>query len=132
MILLDRRGLAAVATCLLAAAATAGCDMGNWDDTGHCDLARHYQSVEQHECGLGPDGPVLCSWQLSFEHWADDNEGGEYEWSHSDVQESGRYECVDRDVTAKDQAGRTMQVSLDASGRLTWEGVAYQPVPLTP
>lgn len=87
---------------------------------------RTYESIEQYECGLSPDGPVLCSWTISF---TDDM----FQWRYSDVGESGTYSCSEGVITAMATADRRYRGELDSSGELlTWEGVAYQAQPAQP
>jgi hypothetical protein len=50
-----------------------------------------FRSVTQDECGLGPDGPALCNWSLTFR--ADSDTRSRYDWSHSDVGEGGWVTC---------------------------------------
>ena len=78
-----------------------------------------YESVDQHECGRGPNGPLMCHWQISF---AD----GRFNWSYSDVMESGPYTCDGNTITAG-QPNRDYTGTIDpATGRLTWQGIEYQ------
>ncbi len=82
-----------------------------------CDIIEGltYGSLEPMECGLGPMGPELCTWTISFT-------AGGWEWNHSDVQESGRYTCTGFDID-----GGTYSGWLDPmTGILTWEGAEYE------
>ena len=51
-----------------------------------------FQSVQPGECGLGPDGPTSCAWQLRFR--AADATRSLFTWSHSDVEETGYVACT--------------------------------------
>lgn len=78
-----------------------------------------YESVELHECGRGPNGPLMCNWQISF---AD----GRFSWSYSDVMESGLYTCDGATITSV-QSERNYMGTIDpGTGRLTWQGIEYQ------
>ncbi len=81
-----------------------------------------FLSVEQLECGLGPEGPVLCNWQITFE--AD----GDYLWTYSDVGEGGSYVCQGGNFLVF--GGSDVDFDLDtATGILTWDGVEYEAAP---
>lgn len=76
-----------------------------------------FLSTEELECGLGPDGPVLCHWQIAFEV------DGDYLWQYSDIGQGGTYTCEGAVLTLDDPAIGT---SYDpATGILTWDGVEY-------
>jgi hypothetical protein len=78
-----------------------------------------FASVEELECGLGPDGPVPCHWQITFE------EDGDYLWMYSDVGEGGTYACHGNLVISGD-----VDFAFDtATGILTWDGVEYVAAP---
>lgn len=79
-----------------------------------------FLSVEELECGLGPDGPVLCNWQITFE------EDGDYLWMYSDVGEGGTYTCQGGNLFISGGS----DVDFDAAtGILTWDGVEYVAAP---
>jgi hypothetical protein len=81
---------------------------------------RIYESVDEHEVGLGPDGPAMGRWSVIFKN------DGNYEWNHSDIQEGGRYFCDGTDVEGTRGDGTFYEGSFSADGEtLTWEGVAY-------
>jgi hypothetical protein len=75
-----------------------------------------FLSVEALECGLGPEGPVLCNWQITFE------EDGDYLWMYSDVGESGTYTCQGGNLFI---SGGSVVDFDTATGILTWDGVEY-------
>lgn len=77
-----------------------------------------FSSVEELECGLGPDGPVPCHWQIVFE------EDGDYLWQYSDIGEGGTYACIGGVITIQNNPG--LDVAYDvATGILSWDGVQY-------
>lgn len=81
-----------------------------------------FASVEELECGLGPDGPVLCHWQVTFA------EDGEWAWQYSDVGQGGSYSCVGGNLNLDDP---DIELSLDFdAGMLLWEGVEYTVAPV--
>jgi hypothetical protein len=77
-------------------------------------------SVDELECGLGPDGVELCNWQITFE--AD----GEYIWMHSDVGEGGTYSCQGGNLFISGENDLDFD---GATGILTWDGVEYVAAP---
>jgi hypothetical protein len=103
-----------IASVTLAGLAAAGCTP---DACAEIDGAQ-FLSVGERECGLGPEGPEMCHWSVSFE-------GGGFSWSYSDVVETGTYECDDGEITASGN-GSTYQGSYDPdTGTLTWDGFDY-------
>ena len=89
-----------------------------------CDLldGRTFHSVELLDGGLGPAGPVLSRWVLTFSN-------GSFGWTHSDMAESGSYTCESSDIHAL-SVGLEIEGRLDATtGILSWDGVDYAPVP---
>jgi hypothetical protein len=79
-----------------------------------------FRSVEEGECGLGPDGVVMCQWTVSFA--AD----GTFSWMYSDLGDSGTWSCSEGELSAQRGGGQAISVSFDAgTGVLTWDGVAY-------
>ncbi|MDP2312762.1 MAG: hypothetical protein Q8P41_07640 [Pseudomonadota bacterium] len=82
-----------------------------WDET--------FRSIDELECGLGPDGPVLCHWTLAFGT-------GTYTWDYSDISESGTVTCADNELTGASSGGTPRQGTVHrTTNRVTWEGVAY-------
>jgi hypothetical protein len=79
-----------------------------------------FLSVEQLECGLGPDGPVLCNWQITFE------EDGDYLWMYSDVGDGGTYSCQGGNLFISGENDLDFD---PATGILTWDGVEYAAAP---
>lgn len=86
-----------------------------------------FESVEKQAGGLGPGTVAEVHWQVSFDH-------GEYQYSHTDVLESGSYACSIEDGIATIEGSvsgtdRTYEGTYDPeSGELVWDGVRYQPV----
>jgi len=81
-----------------------------------------FLSLEELECGLTPDGPELCHWQITFE------EDGNYLWMHSDVGEGGTYVCQGGNFFVV--GGSDVDFDVDpVTGILTWDGVEYEAAP---
>jgi hypothetical protein len=90
---------------------------------GPCSVLedRSFNSVEQAECGLGPNGPVACNWQITF--LPADGTKTRYEWGHSDVAESGYVTC-DGDAIRSDEA-TLYEGHFSTQLDLIWDDVAY-------
>ena len=88
-----------------------------------------FQSVQQGECGLGPDGPTACAWHLKFV--AADATHSTFVWSHSDVEESGSVACNGGTVETlgSPPAFRYSGTFDDAKLDLTWDARAYALAP---
>lgn len=85
------------------------------------EVARVLRSLEQLECGLGPDGETLCFWTVTIQ------ESGGWTWSYSDVGETGGWTCDDG-PSAFRSGGEDIALSWDADACvMTWEGVEYAP-----
>ena len=85
-----------------------------------CDaiVGQNFASIEQYECGLGKDGPVLCNWSVDF------SAEGDYLWMYSDLGEGGTYACKDGAIYLANNS--VLDISYDAeSGILTWDGIDY-------
>jgi len=109
----------------------------DWNDRGTCVLfgdgagavvigrsdivGKVFASLEELECGLGPKGPILCNWSITFE------ESGDFLWQYSDVGQGGTYTCGGGVLNVDDPG---IEVSYDPeTGVLTWEGVEYMAIP---
>lgn len=80
-----------------------------------------FRSVKQHEVGLGPDGPSMGYWGITFTD-------GAFEWSHSDFSEDGTYTCNGNAIVAT-LPNQTITASYDESnGKLNWDGIEYTKV----
>ena len=78
-----------------------------------------FDSVQEYECGLGPDGVFMCNWSISFT-------AAEYTWLYSDIKESGRYTCAQGELVST-TSSRSIAGSYDAdTGRLIWDGISYR------
>ena len=89
-----------------------------------CDMLEGIQfaSLQQGECGLGPNGPEFCTWHVTFA--ARDASTSEFAWSHSDVGEQGLVSCegnIVRDAMTLAQRGTYDPVNR----QLVWEDVTY-------
>lgn len=85
-----------------------------------CDaiVGQSFTSVEQYECGIAKNGPVLCNWSIDL------SANGDYLWMYSDLGEGGTYACKDGEIYLANNS--VLEVSYDAdSGILTWDGIEY-------
>jgi hypothetical protein len=86
-----------------------------------CALAgTRWVSLDPHECGLGPDGVVLCHWRLGFTDTA-------WDWMHSDVGEFGTWTCTDGAITGARSGAPDLTGTLVDPSHLTWDGLPYVP-----
>jgi hypothetical protein len=101
-------------------------DPGDVDaQSGACTAfeGRRFESVEQHECGLTPDGVAMCHWQLELS--ALDSMRSRFMWQHSDVGESGSVRCTGRQLST-DGIGPVYTGAYDPQARrLTWDNLPY-------
>ncbi len=104
---------------------------GGGSDAACADLAgKAFDSVGEHECGLGPNGPELCHWHISFSGSA--SGGLTYVWQYSDVGETGPVQCQDGVLTGQSQvSGQAPYAGTydPATQALVWDGIDYQPAP---
>jgi hypothetical protein len=85
-----------------------------------CDaiVGNGFASLEEYECGLGKDGPVMCNWNIEFDT------AGLYMWTYSDVGQGGEFACKDGAISLSNDP--SLVISYDAeSGILTWDGIEY-------
>jgi hypothetical protein len=80
---------------------------------------RTFASVEELECGLGPNGVALCHWHLTL------SADGSWTWQHSDYGESGTWTCADGVVSGSGLSNYTGTYDL-GTGTLSWDGHDYQ------
>jgi hypothetical protein len=80
-------------------------------------LDQSYSSQEQLECGLGPNGPELCNWTISFD-------GSQYAWHYSDVGQVDDYGCAGLELLSVPDGEVLGSISADGS-LLTWDDVPY-------
>jgi hypothetical protein len=95
-------------------------DSGDGDGDGDaCELVlgQSYSSQEELECGLGPNGVVLCFWTIGFD-------GSMYNWSYSDVGDSGDYTCAGLDLLSVPE-GEVLGTVSPSGDVLDWQGVLY-------
>jgi hypothetical protein len=84
---------------------------------------QRFKSVEEHECGLTPDGVALCHWHLELS--ALDRQRSGFTWQHSDVGESGVVRCTARRLST-DGIGPVYSGEYDsATQRLIWDDLSY-------
>jgi len=85
---------------------------------------RRFESVNDLECGLTPNGVGLCKWSISFA--TRDDVSSSFAWSYSDVGESGMIECHGATINSLTQ--RQINGTFDpATNKLVWEGQTYVP-----
>lgn len=102
--------------------AVTACGSGDGLDACQEVDGQTYLSIEQHECGQGPNGPVMCNWSIRFS-------AGAFDWSYSDIGTSGTYTCDGAQISGI-AAGSTFAGALDSETRvLTWNGIDYQEAP---
>jgi hypothetical protein len=94
-------------------------ETGDGDSSDACSLVldQSYASREQLECGLGPDGVVLCNWTIDFD-------GSQYVWNYSDVGQSDAYACDGLDLLSV-PGGEVLGTVTADGAELTWAGVLY-------
>jgi len=86
-----------------------------------------FKSIEKHDAGQGAGTAARAHWTISFE------DGG-YQYSYSDVVESGSYSCTVEDDAASlegshGESDSTYSGTYDPeAGVLEWDGVRYRPV----
>jgi hypothetical protein len=85
-----------------------------------------FASLTEGECGLGPNGPVPCTWHLTFS--PNDASTTSYDWQHSDYGQSGLIECDGADVTEVTGGSDQPRGTYDAATQqVVWDGVTYAP-----
>jgi hypothetical protein len=84
-------------------------------------IGRTFASVTEGECGLGPTGPVACTWHLQF---AADRT---FMWQHSDYGVQGTIACAGAAITGTSGAMTFAGQWAAATSTLTWDGVDYVP-----
>ena len=85
-----------------------------------------FESVGEHECGLGPDGVALCKWSVTFA--ANDASSSTFTWRYSDVGEAGHVACQGDQLFV--DGVQAIDASHDAqTGALHWQGVTYTLAP---
>jgi hypothetical protein len=81
-----------------------------------------FASLSDGECGLGPDGVVLCTWHVKFE--PNDAASTHFVWQHSDYGIEGDVSCEDAAII--EVATGTARGTYDAAtGQLVWDLTTY-------
>lgn len=112
----------AEACCGACMAETWLCYEGSPDEACDDIVGTTFQSVEQQECGLGKDGPILCNWTLDF------GADGSFLWMYSDIGEGSNYTCIGGVIML--EGLETPDHSYDpGTGILDWDGLDYEAVP---
>ena len=94
---------------------------GTGGDACAAIAGKTFSSVDEHECGRGPDGGFFCHWRLTFTTTG-------FTWQHSDYAEAGTYTCSANTVTGQRPTGSPITGQYDAASQtLTWDGIAYLP-----
>jgi len=84
------------------------------------DYPASFSSIEQLECGRGPEGENLCFWSLAFYAQT-------FDWFYSDIAEQGTYECVNQTIIATSNIGNQYEGTYNPQNQtLLWETVEYQ------
>ena len=85
-------------------------------------IGKHFESLEELECGPAPDPGVFCNWTIDFLG------DGSFLWMYSDIGQAGTYTCADGTLEATGGLDE-IEASFDLeSGILTWNGEEYQAV----
>lgn len=81
-----------------------------------------FRSVEQHEVGLGPNGPAMGYWEIHFEDDA-------FVWFYSDFAEYGTYSCNDGILDAILENDSPLNASFnEIEAVLLWDDLEYMKV----
>lgn len=89
---------------------------------------KRFETVEEYECGLGPNGPVFWKWHVGF--------GGYLEtvpplllwyWDHSDQSQSGTLSMDETgNITAGGSVGPDIKAKFNReTNELIWDGIRY-------
>ena len=109
---------------LLVVAACTTSVPGVAEQSGRCTAleGRSFASLVEMECGLGPNGPVPCTWHLTFD--AHDATTSLLYWQHSDTGVEAPVACMGPkvDVTPPAYNGTYDEATLT----LTWAGADYR------
>jgi hypothetical protein len=92
---------------------------------GACTSVESYTfaSMVEMECGLTPNGVALCPWRIAFE--PRDNTASDFEWSYSDVVESGSVQCDGNDLETVNSSWQHAGTYDPATYTLVWDGASY-------
>jgi len=78
-----------------------------------------FQSKDQYEIGLGPNGEVFGYWYLSFRE-------NECIWDYFDVRDSGAYSISEDGTINADFYNISIDATFDVNtNELVWDGVVY-------
>lgn len=111
--------MAMTAFCASAGVALTGISACNEPSTCAFAEPASFNSVEQLECGISPDGVSYCNWNVSFDN-------GEFQYRLSDYILIGTYTCDGNTVTAVDNGNNSYTGTYDPStGQLDWDGHLY-------
>jgi hypothetical protein len=71
-----------------------------------------FRSIDKYEIGLGPNGEVMGYWSVRLQNdTAVSNRGqGTFEWHHSDVSETGTFECKN---PSREEYQKSLQAQFD-------------------
>ena len=90
---------------------------------------RRFETVNELECGLSPNGVSTCKWQLSF--GTRDEQSSEFQWTSSysgDVGEAGQIECDGGTISSISASPHQVSGTFDAATqKLVWEDQTYVP-----
>jgi hypothetical protein len=99
------------------------------EQAGRCTALedRTFASLVEMECGLGPNGPVPCTWHLTFS--ADTATTTRLEWQHSDTGFDAPVTCTGADIkpASTNSFDNMYSGSYDpATQTVTWAGADYR------
>ncbi len=104
--------------CAACAVDTALCVPVSTGDACEDVVGTTFESVEELDCGIAPDGKVLCNWTLSF------SPDGSFNWAFSDAGVGGGYVCKDGLIVLDNSPGFSATYDPE-TGILSWDDVDY-------
>lgn len=101
-------------------------------DSDGCNLISNssFRSINQYEVGRGPNGPAMGYWDVHFQKGTTLSDYGKptFQWSYSDVGETGTYTCRNNVLQVK-FSDRSFTTRYDEIKEvLIWDGVEYKRV----
>lgn len=86
---------------------------------------KRFESLDEHECGLTPDGVATCHWQITIE--AREPTSSDFQWHYSDVVESGTIRCDGTAIELLQGAHMPGPIGVydPAKAELRWDALVY-------
>jgi hypothetical protein len=111
---------------LLVVAACTTTVPGVAEQSGRCTIleGRTFASLVEMECGLGPNGPVPCTWHLTFD--VDSATTSRLQWQHSDTGFDASVACTGPDIATTSRSPTYTGTFDSATMTLTWDGADYR------